>query len=365
MTVTPLITTIIPTYRRPRLLGRAIRSVLGQTYPNIRVCVYDNASGDETEAVVAAIIQNDPRVRYCKHSRNIGYIENFIYGLGEVTTPYFSILSDDDLLTPWFYEKALEGLNQYPQAKFSALDVVKINENNSILAGRTWVGKKTSEYFGPGEAFDDVVKGKIPVPWVGTVYRREVLEEIGLPKSDAGPMLNDDFVLRAAARYPCVVNPAIGCLVTEGSESVGAGMYVNADWPQWWNVIIEGIVNDSENSNIVRQQAWGMRKLALRKIALRQVFKGLGNFGRCDSGYASRAASGIGDCGFPVTSVFLRLCVALYDNFILVQKVLDWYFARRKINTSAQRETLTRQYAPLIDYLQSIDKSMVKSDWTV
>jgi glycosyltransferase involved in cell wall biosynthesis len=46
--VTAQITTIIPTFMRPQLLGRAIRSVLGQSYPHFEVHVYDNASGDET-----------------------------------------------------------------------------------------------------------------------------------------------------------------------------------------------------------------------------------------------------------------------------------------------------------------------------
>ena len=40
----PLITTVIPTYRRPHMLQRAIRSVLDQTYPHFKICVYDNAS---------------------------------------------------------------------------------------------------------------------------------------------------------------------------------------------------------------------------------------------------------------------------------------------------------------------------------
>jgi len=68
----PLITTVIPTYRRPRLLKRAILSALGQTYRNIQVCVYDNASGDETAEVVAGIANGDRRVKYYCHPTNIG-----------------------------------------------------------------------------------------------------------------------------------------------------------------------------------------------------------------------------------------------------------------------------------------------------
>jgi glycosyltransferase involved in cell wall biosynthesis len=67
----PLITTIIPTCRRPHLLRRAIKSVLNQTYPHFQVCVYDNASGDETAEVVSEFAKKDPRIKYHCHSENI------------------------------------------------------------------------------------------------------------------------------------------------------------------------------------------------------------------------------------------------------------------------------------------------------
>ncbi len=59
----PLITTVIPTYRRPKLLQRAIKSVLNQTYPHFQVCVYDNASGDETAGVAAPTIRQKMRAK--------------------------------------------------------------------------------------------------------------------------------------------------------------------------------------------------------------------------------------------------------------------------------------------------------------
>src|SRR5689334_15432360 len=94
------ITTIIPTYRRPQLLRRAIQSVLNQTYPHFQLWVYDNASGDETADVVAEFMQKDPRVKYHCHPHNIGAVANFNYGMAQVTTAYFSFLSDDDVVLP-------------------------------------------------------------------------------------------------------------------------------------------------------------------------------------------------------------------------------------------------------------------------
>ena len=68
----PLITTIIPTYQRPKLLRRAIKSVLNQTYPHFQVCVYDNASGDETEAIVQEFIAKDSCIQYFRQEKNWG-----------------------------------------------------------------------------------------------------------------------------------------------------------------------------------------------------------------------------------------------------------------------------------------------------
>src|SRR5271166_1045347 len=106
----PTITTVIPTYRRPALVVRAIRSALAQTYPNVEVVVCDNASGDETREAVSSIARGDSRVKYHCQRENIGFVRNFNFGLSRVETPYFSLLSDDDFLLPEFYEHAVRDL---------------------------------------------------------------------------------------------------------------------------------------------------------------------------------------------------------------------------------------------------------------
>lgn len=109
-TAKPLVTTIIPTYRRPKLLRRSIRSVLNQTYPHFNVCVYDNASDDATASVVEDFQKEDSRVKYYAHKENIGATENFIYGMEHVETPFFTLLSDGDLILPNFGGKAWQAL---------------------------------------------------------------------------------------------------------------------------------------------------------------------------------------------------------------------------------------------------------------
>jgi glycosyltransferase involved in cell wall biosynthesis len=114
MQTDPVITTVIPTYRRPDMLRRAIRSVLDQTYPYLKICVYDNASNDETPEVVRTLALQDSRIHYHCHPENIGTQDNFIFGLSQADTPFVHLISDDDFLLPDFFAQATSALKKIP-----------------------------------------------------------------------------------------------------------------------------------------------------------------------------------------------------------------------------------------------------------
>lgn len=66
----PLISVIIPTYNREKLIERAVRSVLNQSYSKLEVIVVDDGSTDQTETIVKGI--PDERVHFYKLSQNGG-----------------------------------------------------------------------------------------------------------------------------------------------------------------------------------------------------------------------------------------------------------------------------------------------------
>ena len=213
-----MITTVIPTYRRPQLLTRAIRSVLRQTIPECLVIVYDNASGDETAAVVARLAAEDRRVHYRVQARNIGGPANLLSALSQVDTEYASVLCDDDVLMPNFYEQALAGFAAYPGAGFVASPVMLVNEAGRVV--RVIGGDWPPGLYPPPSAMLRMAERDHFIV-TGMLFRRDAIE-IRPTDVETGTSTDLNLMLRVAARHPIAVVPRTGAVFTihAGSPSV-------------------------------------------------------------------------------------------------------------------------------------------------
>jgi len=117
----PLVTILIPTYKREALLPHAIRSALDQTYTNIEVLILDDCSPDGT-AAAAAPFAGDPRVRYIRHGTNLGLPNNWKFGIEAARGDFFTILHDDDAFEPSFIQNMLAPLLADPSLVLSFCD---------------------------------------------------------------------------------------------------------------------------------------------------------------------------------------------------------------------------------------------------
>ena len=231
----PLITTIIPTYRQPKLLARAIRSVLTQTVPDSQVCVYDNASGDETAEVVAEFARKDSRVKYHCHAKNIGALANFNYGISEVQTPFFSLLSDDDILLPNFYETTLNGFQEFPSAIFSAGNVVSMTDKGEIVSSQLDLWRRAG-YYTPPEGLLEMLGMKHPT-WTAVLFRREVIQKLGLLDEELGHLADMDYELRVGALFPLVISRKPCAIFVHHPLSSVSSIHLRSFWPGWLKMV--------------------------------------------------------------------------------------------------------------------------------
>jgi glycosyltransferase involved in cell wall biosynthesis len=109
MTQTPLVSTIVATYNRAHTLGKAIESILQQTYRNIEIVIVDDGSTDATREKLAEF---GDQVRVISQ-KNAGPAAARNRGIKECKGEIVTFLDSDDLWMPTFVEKqvyVLQGL---------------------------------------------------------------------------------------------------------------------------------------------------------------------------------------------------------------------------------------------------------------
>jgi hypothetical protein len=199
----PLVSVCIPTYNRAGLLEEALHSVLAQTMEDYEIIVSDNASTDDTPAVVAAC--RDPRIRYYRNLRNVGCRDNWNRAFSLARGRYLAPFADDDLMLPQNLACKVEMLSAHPRvglvhSKFHLID----RHGTVVRADTNWA-------HGPDRLADAVESGRdvlrlmlrtcnrINLPTV--VFRRECYERLG-GFTDRLTLAEDwEYWMRIAAHY--------------------------------------------------------------------------------------------------------------------------------------------------------------------
>ena len=108
----PRITVAVPTRNRATSLDETLARIRAQTFTDIEILVCDNASTDQTAAVVEGHAIGDERIRYQCNADNIGVYKNFELGLLLARGEYFVWAADDDRWEPAFLSTLLAVLER-------------------------------------------------------------------------------------------------------------------------------------------------------------------------------------------------------------------------------------------------------------
>lgn len=100
----PLISVLMSAYNAEKFIGRAIESVLNQTYTNLELVICDDASTDRTCEIIKSY--DDPRIVLCREKSNTGsaYLPRW-HAFNNCKGELVSALDADDYLEEHFFEK--------------------------------------------------------------------------------------------------------------------------------------------------------------------------------------------------------------------------------------------------------------------
>ena len=130
----PLVSVIVVNFNYGRFLRAAVDSVCGQTYPNIECIVVDNASTDESGAVLRAIEARYANVKVIRRADNGGQTWAALEGFAASAGPYVIFLDADDLLLPNCVEThVFVHLSLRVHVGFTSGDMLQVSGDQVVL----------------------------------------------------------------------------------------------------------------------------------------------------------------------------------------------------------------------------------------
>jgi teichuronic acid biosynthesis glycosyltransferase TuaG len=96
----PAISIIVPCYNSGRFIRATLEAVRAQTFADWECIVIDDASSDDSAAIVAAMAAEDPRIVPLRLPENLGAAGARNAGLERVRGDYIAFLDSDDYWVP-------------------------------------------------------------------------------------------------------------------------------------------------------------------------------------------------------------------------------------------------------------------------
>ncbi len=166
MSEAPTVTVYITAYNYGRYLAKAIDSVLTQTLATWELIVVDDASTDDTPAILARYAQ-DPRIRIVRNESNLGLVASANLALSLARGASIVRLDADD----YFDENALlvlsSHLDRHPEVGLVYPDYYHVDEQGDVI-----------ELVRRKKLHEEVQLLDLPAHGAGTLIRKRCLDEL-------------------------------------------------------------------------------------------------------------------------------------------------------------------------------------------
>lgn len=188
------ISVIIPTYNRSHTVGKAIESVLRQTYQDFEINVIDDGSTDNTREALAPYLD---KILY-EYKENAGIASARNRGIELAKGEYIAFLDSDDFWKPEKLERQMECFAKHPQYGLVATrcitNVVDLNFNTIAINKVRRSGKS-------GWVYPDLFCKNF-LRTSSVMVKKECFQEVG-KFDEAFPRCEEiDMWLRLSKKYP-------------------------------------------------------------------------------------------------------------------------------------------------------------------
>jgi glycosyltransferase involved in cell wall biosynthesis len=184
---------VITCFNHEKYVERTIRSVVNQTHQNIEIVVIDNASKDNSKAIIQKLALEFSFFKVILNETNLGVCKAVNIASTSSSADYFIDLAADDVLKPNYCYECLTAFQDLDETFGCVITrVFDIDENDIVIYKHDFNSTKTSN-------FESVLNGKT-APLISHFYRLKIFKELN--GYDENLIFEDrDFTLRFAQKY--------------------------------------------------------------------------------------------------------------------------------------------------------------------
>ncbi|MFN5058270.1 MAG: glycosyltransferase family 2 protein [Verrucomicrobiota bacterium] len=183
----PAISVVCSCYNHGRFIGAFLEAMAAQTDGRFEVIIIDDASGDDSLAVIKAC--HDPRIKLVARERNRGYCASLNDGIRLARADVVAFLASDDLFHPRYVERVLAAFGANPSAAAVYVELERMSPEGVSLGEVGRLPAAATRW----EILRRSFLGKNQLPSPGMAVRRELARDILLPE---GTVQYSDWMLQ-------------------------------------------------------------------------------------------------------------------------------------------------------------------------
>lgn len=130
----PAVTIAMPVRNNEGTVGRAIRSILWQTYSNWELLIIDDGSRDRTLSLARSF--DDRRIKVLSDGRRMGVVARLNQSIDLTRSDYFARLDGDDIAYPTRIDRQLTYLKDHPDVDLVGTQALVFGPDGRVLGAR-------------------------------------------------------------------------------------------------------------------------------------------------------------------------------------------------------------------------------------
>lgn len=167
-------------YNHARFVVECLESIAGQTLQGFQLIVTDDASRDESPALIRDWIRRrQPYALFIEHKTNRGICATLNEALARVTGQYVAMVATDDRWRPDKLRQHLEWMSTLgPTVAVLYSDAQLIDEAGAAMEGTFLARHRPGRPAPSGQIFSDLADGNF-IPAMATLIRVDALTQVG------------------------------------------------------------------------------------------------------------------------------------------------------------------------------------------